>query len=31
MLVIDGGGSLRPALLGNMIVANALANVGWVS
>ena len=28
-MVIDGGGSLRPALLGDMIAAKALAN-GWV-
>ena len=31
VLVIDGSGWLRPALLGDMIVANALANVGWIS
>ena len=27
-MVVDGGGSLRRALLGDMIAANALAN-GW--
>lgn len=31
VLVIDGGGWLRPALVGDMIVTNALANVAWVS
>ena len=28
VMVVDGGGSLRRALLGDMIAANALAN-GW--